>query len=226
MSRFLRVQAIVLKRTNYGEADKIINFLTTDGQISALAKSVRKAGNKLAGALEPFSVVELVLVKGRGDVYRITGAHLLQHFHAIVASYERLELAYYFIKSVSRLSRDIDSGAWFVILKQTLEALNNPALDSRLIKAWFNFQAAALLGEEFNLELASDGQLIALDQKYSYDISQKSLICDPNGRLTGDVLRLLKALNMYDLPTVYRIKNAEAHLDLILSLSIAHLSLE
>lgn len=226
MSQFLRTQAIILRRTNYGEADKIINFLTTNGQVSALARGIRKSGSKLAGALEPFSVVELVLVKGRRDLYRVTSASLLAHFDQIVASYERLELGYYFIKITSQLSRDLDGVSWFVILKQTLEALNQSPIDARLIKAWFNFQAAIVQGEDFNLELTTEGNTIELSEGYSYDVSQKALRLDSQGRITGNVLKLLKALNHYDLPTVARIKDIEGYLDLVLGVSVAHLSLE
>lgn len=226
MSQFLRTQAIILRRINYGEADKIINFLTTDGQISALARGIRKSGSKLAGALEPFSVVELVLVKSRSDLYRITSANLLAHFDQIVASYERLELGYYFIKTASQLSRDLDGANWFVILKQTLEALNQPMIDTRLIKTWFNFQAAIAQGEDFNLELTADGKAIELSERYGYDVSQKALRLESQGRITGDALKLIKALNHYDLPTVARIKDIEEYLDSVLGVSVAHLSLE
>lgn len=226
MSQFLRTQAIILRRTNYGEADKIINFLTTDGQVSAVARGIRKAGSKLAGALEPFSVVELVLVKTRGQLYRITSANLLTHFDQIIASYERLELGYYLMKIASRLSQDLDGDFWFGLLRQALEALNQPAIDMRLIKAWFNFQSAIIQGEAFNWELTADGQTTTLSEKYSYDIQQKVLLRDPQGRITGDVLKLIKALNVYDLQTVARIKKLEPYLDIALNTSIAHLSLE
>ena len=226
MSQFLRTQAIILRRTNYGEADKIINFLTTDGQVSAVARGIRKAGSKLAGALEPFSVVELVLVKTRSQLYRITSANLLTHFDQIIASYERLELGYYLMKIASRLSRDLDGDFWFGLLRQALEALNQPAIDMRLIKAWFNFQSAIIQGEAFNWELTADGQATNLSEKYSYDIQQKVLLRDPQGRITGDVLKLIKALNVYDLQTVARIKKLEPYLDIALNTSIAHLSLE
>ena len=226
MSQFLRTQAIILRRTNYGEADKIINFLTTDGQVSAVARGIRKAGSKLAGALEPFSVVELVLVKTRSQLYRITSANLLTHFDQIITSYERLELGYYLMKIASRLSQDLDGDDWFGLLRQALEALNQPAIDMRLIKAWFNFQSAIIQGEAFNWELTADGQVTSLTEKYSYDVQQKVLLRDPQGRITGDVLKLIKALNVYDLQTVARIKKLEPYLDIALNTSIAHLSLE
>ena len=130
------------------------------------------------------------------------------------------------MKIASRMSQDLDGDHWIVILKQTLEALNQSALDMRLIKAWFNFQAAIAQGEDFNWELTADGQAISLDQQYSYDINQKALRHDPQGPIAGDALKLIKALNLYNLPTVARIKGVEQYLDLLLKLSVAHLSLE
>ena len=53
----LRTEAIILRRTNYGEADRILNMLTPQhGKVSAIAKGVRKAKSKLAGGLELFAV--------------------------------------------------------------------------------------------------------------------------------------------------------------------------
>ena len=42
--------AIVLRRTDFGEADRIINLLTPGGKVSAMARGVRKPKSKLAGA--------------------------------------------------------------------------------------------------------------------------------------------------------------------------------
>ena len=42
----IRTKALVLRRTNYGEADRIINFLTEQGVIAAIAKGVRKEKSK------------------------------------------------------------------------------------------------------------------------------------------------------------------------------------
>ncbi len=38
----LRTRAIVLRRTNYGESDRILNLLTPEGKVAVLAKGVRK----------------------------------------------------------------------------------------------------------------------------------------------------------------------------------------
>ena len=38
----VRANAYVLRRTNYGEADRILNLITPFGKMSAIAKGVRK----------------------------------------------------------------------------------------------------------------------------------------------------------------------------------------
>ena len=48
----LKTDAIVLKRVNYREGDRIITFLTPDGRLSAIAKGARKEKSKLAGGIE------------------------------------------------------------------------------------------------------------------------------------------------------------------------------
>lgn len=42
MQNDLHTRAIVLRRTNYGETDRILNLLTPEGKKSVLAKGVRR----------------------------------------------------------------------------------------------------------------------------------------------------------------------------------------
>jgi len=49
--------AIVLSRINFGEADKIVTFITpSSGKLSCIARGARKIKSKLAGGIELFSV--------------------------------------------------------------------------------------------------------------------------------------------------------------------------
>ena len=47
-------KAIVLRRTNYGEADRIVTFLTPVGKIRAMVKGVRGSKGKWAGGIGLF----------------------------------------------------------------------------------------------------------------------------------------------------------------------------
>ena len=51
MTQTLRTKCIILRRTNYGEADRILTVLTPEhGQLSVMARGVRKEKSRLAGA--------------------------------------------------------------------------------------------------------------------------------------------------------------------------------
>ena len=63
----IRTKAIVLRRTNYGEADRILNLLTEKGLISAIAHGVRKEKSKLAGGIELFCVSDITAHEGRNN---------------------------------------------------------------------------------------------------------------------------------------------------------------
>ena len=77
--RTFRTKAIVLRRTNYGEADRIVQFLTPDGRRSVMARGVRKEKSKLAGGIELFAISDVVIGEGKGELGVVTSAKL-EHF--------------------------------------------------------------------------------------------------------------------------------------------------
>lgn len=63
--RIYTVEGIVLKRRNYGEADRIITLFTKEkGKIVVVAKGVRRISSKRAPHLEVFSRGKLLLHRG------------------------------------------------------------------------------------------------------------------------------------------------------------------
>jgi len=69
-----QTKAIVLKRENIFEADRLYHLYTEDfGKVKAIAGGVRKINAKLTGHLEPFNLVwvELMTKKG-GDLFITT----------------------------------------------------------------------------------------------------------------------------------------------------------
>ena len=63
-----RTRAIVLRRTNYGEADRILQLLTPDGKKSVMARGVRREKSRLAGGIELFAVSDVVIGEGKGEL--------------------------------------------------------------------------------------------------------------------------------------------------------------
>ncbi|MFQ9180415.1 MAG: DNA repair protein RecO [Eggerthella lenta] len=59
-------RAIVLRKTKLGESDLILALLAEDGsQIRAVAKGARKPASSFAARLELYSVVDLLVARGR-----------------------------------------------------------------------------------------------------------------------------------------------------------------
>ena len=72
-----RTPGIVLKRHNFGEADRICRILTQElGLVSALAKGVKKVKSKRSGAFELFSECEFRLHRRTGELFLVTEAQL------------------------------------------------------------------------------------------------------------------------------------------------------
>ncbi|MFA6963465.1 MAG: DNA repair protein RecO [Patescibacteria group bacterium] len=102
MPNQLRVRAVVLKGTNFGEADRILTVLTDRlGKIKVMAKGIRKIKSHLAGALEPFMLVDLQLHEGK-TFYIVTGAAIERPFHSLHENFGKVGQAFYFGELVDR----------------------------------------------------------------------------------------------------------------------------
>lgn len=65
-SRVYRTQALILRRHDYGDADRILTIFTPErGRLEVIAKGVRKTSSRKAGHLEPFTHVSLLLAQAR-----------------------------------------------------------------------------------------------------------------------------------------------------------------
>lgn len=59
-------RCIVLSRTKLGESDLILTLLSEDGsQVRAVAKGARKPRSKIGGTVESFSVIDVLLARGK-----------------------------------------------------------------------------------------------------------------------------------------------------------------
>ena len=64
--RLYNTEAIILRRTDFGEADRILTLMTpTLGKLRVIAKGVRKITSRKAGHVELFTRARLLLAHGR-----------------------------------------------------------------------------------------------------------------------------------------------------------------
>lgn len=203
----IRTKAIVLRRTNYGEADRILQLLTPEhGKISVMAKGVRREKSKLAGAVELFAVSDITVVPGKGEIWTLTGAKMDTFFARILSDYERMQFAYEAIKQVSRSAEQVIDPAYFTLLQTTLASLDDSEISYDITVSWFWLQLAILEGQGLNLATDVNGMKLVEDKNYSFDPDSMSFFFLENGDFTTEHIKLLRLLSAQSPVVVSKVK--------------------
>jgi DNA repair protein RecO (recombination protein O) len=206
----VRTRAIVLRRTNYGEADRILQFLTPEGRQSVIARGVRREKSKLAGGIELFAVSDIVISRGRGELSILTSARLVQFYRHILEDYDRLQFGYEVLKQVTRATETIDEPEWFDVLQEAFAGLDTLSISRQLVEAWFYLRHAALLGRELSLTNDVFGERLNPELRYTYDVSEQGLRESANGEITADHIKFLRLVNAKSLKVLAQIGGVEA----------------
>ncbi|MEK7164004.1 MAG: DNA repair protein RecO, partial [Patescibacteria group bacterium] len=100
-------EGIVIKRHNFGEADKIITLYTkSHGKITLMARGIRKLISKRAGSLDLFNKVIFQGVSGRGEMDTLTEVKLLTDFSNWKKHLGRVNIAYQLCEMIDKLTPD------------------------------------------------------------------------------------------------------------------------
>lgn len=105
--RFITTNAIVLKRINYSDSDRIYTLLTSDfGKISAIAKGVRKIKSRKAGHLDLGCIVKVSLAQGK-NLYILTQAETVQ---TVEFAKGNLKLANAILEAIESINKALYEG--------------------------------------------------------------------------------------------------------------------
>lgn len=209
----LITSAIILSRTDYGEADRILTLLTPQyGKLSLLAKGVRRVKSKLAGGIELFSVSEITFIRGRGEVGTLVSARLVKHYAHIVADLERTMLGYELIKRLHKVTEDEPEEEYFELLRDAFEALNDPSIPLGIIFLWFDAQLLRLSGHAPNLETDTTGQLLSAEQRYEFSFEDMAFTPAPErgGCRAAHIKFMRLAFSGNTAATLARVQGGEA----------------
>lgn len=213
MSKSERVRAIVLRRTNYAEADRVLQLLTSKGRMSVIAKGVRRERSRLAGGIELFAICDVVVRSGRGELGLLTSARLVAFYRHILEDYDRMQFAYTALKLVDQASQSIDEPEWYAVLSATLEGLNELTVRRQLVEMWFYVQYAGLLGDELNARLDVAGNPLEEGKMYMYDESEKAFRLSEQGNIGTNHIKLLRLVSERELAQVVQVGGVESVID-------------
>lgn len=201
MKQQILTTGIVLARTDFKEADRILTILTPDnGKLKVIAKGVRRPRSKLAGGIELLSVSNITVLPGRGDMGTLVSSRLISHYGQIVQDINRTMLAYDFLKRMNRVTEDAAGEEYFLILQRTLEALSDPEFAAELADLWFTMQLLNVTGHMPDLMNDTEGQKLAADQKYLFDFEHMAFRGQKGAPLTSNHIKLMRLAYATDQP--------------------------
>jgi DNA repair protein RecO (recombination protein O) len=144
--RSFRTDAIVIKRKNVGESDKIVTFLTKKfGKISVKATGVRKITSKRSPHIEPLNLTTIAFYKGKGMPV-LTEAENKNSFSKIKNNLKKVAYAYYVCELVDSLCpQEQEMERVFLLMENVLKKITDDLDVLKLIKE-FEIDILSTLG--------------------------------------------------------------------------------
>lgn len=118
-----RVEAIVLRHMDWGEADRLLVLYTRQkGKLRAVVRGARKMHSRKAGHVEPFSQVSLQLARAQGPMI-VTDAEAIETFQNLKDDLLRTATASYVVELVERFTYEeaSDNPGIFQLMLETLK---------------------------------------------------------------------------------------------------------
>jgi len=205
-----KLKGIILKRTNFGEADRLLTIFTDKlGKVRAVGKGIRKQNSRLGGHLEPFCMGNLVIAEGRNlDI--ICEAEIIECFFDIRNNLKSTHISYYLTEAVDKLTEEGEKHQEiFDLLLDILENVGGPISEDLLLSC-FELRLLALLGFRPELE-----QCLKCHRKLSpagnfFDNSQGGLVCQRcqnNGvKISNNTIKVLRIFLKNQLATLKKLK--------------------
>jgi len=219
MQRDMRTRAIVLRRTDYGEADRILQLLTPEGKRSVIARGVRKEKSRLAGGIELFSISDVVIHSGRGELGVLTSARLIEHYDALVRDLDLIEQGGALMRAVNVRAEHADSDEFFGITKQVFGAMQKHVSDAPetrwkdVLRAWWGINLVRASGEDVNLHFDTNGEKLVPEQRYYWDEEQAALAKASGGRIGADHIKLMRVMYAMPAEAALKVRGADKLID-------------
>ncbi|HLF73317.1 MAG TPA: DNA repair protein RecO [Anaerolineales bacterium] len=184
--RSFRVEAVVLRHSDYGEADRLLTLYTRQlGKTRALAKGARKIASRKAGHIEPFTHVKLQLAKGR-DMPLVTQADTVDAYLPVREDLVLTGHAAYVLELLDRFTYEdeTESPSIFRLLTETLSRLASQSANASpwLVVRYYEMRLLDHLGFRPQLFECTNcrREIKAEDQFFSY--SAGGVICPRCGQ--------------------------------------------
>ncbi len=166
--RVYRSEAVILRRSDFAEADRLLLLATPAGKRRVIAKGARKMKSRLAGHIELFTHAQMMLAVGRNlDI--VTQSHIVNPFAALRGDLMRLGCGYYVAELYDRLTAEEEENApLFRLLVETFQTLDDSSTPELALRS-FELHLLQILGYQPQLHrcVVCDDLLTPAANRYS-----------------------------------------------------------
>lgn len=180
----LTLEALILKRADFGEADRMLTILTKNlGKISVIARGVRRITSRRAGNIELLNLCKLGLFKAKG--YTLTEAESLETFPHIKSNLAISTAAFHVLELANKMLPENDPNPYaYDLIVYTLKKLEeNPrqlmlrAFEIKLLDLLGFFSSRALPGmEESTKELIENLRRSSMAKIETMEVSPEQVV--------------------------------------------------
>jgi DNA repair protein RecO (recombination protein O) len=185
--RTFRVEAVVLRHLDWGEADRLLTLMTLEsGKLRAVGRGVRKPRSRKAGHLEPFTRVQLMLARGR-DLPLVTQADTLAVFPDLRDDLLLATYASYVVEILDRFTyEEGENRGLYHLLADTIKRLGEArrpgAAPPELVVRYYEIRLLDLVGFRPQLfQCANCGTEIQPEDQY-FSAEQGGVLCPRCGK--------------------------------------------
>ncbi len=199
--RVYRTEAIVLRRSDFGEADRLLTVFTPGrGKLRLVAKGARKPSSRKSGHVELFSRGQFMVAVGR-DLDIVTQAETLEPFLPLREDLLRTTYAYYVAELADAFTAERDeNGPLFRLLADAYGWLCE-ADDLALVARYYELHLLGLVGYQPQLFVCVSCKK-PLEPEVSYmNAAEGGILCGKCGKswvgatqLSVNALKVLRFL--------------------------------
>ncbi|MEK7211883.1 MAG: DNA repair protein RecO [Patescibacteria group bacterium] len=133
--------AIVLSRRNFREADRVYIAYTRDfGKLELLARGARKIESKLAAHLEPFTLTEIMIGRGK-NFDHLAGAEVVEEFANIKNDFTKMNFLHYCFEVVEKATQwEVRDDRVYGLLLELMFSLESFSFTDTM-STWEKYQA-------------------------------------------------------------------------------------
>ena len=176
---------ILLRRIEYGDHDLIITYFTRSmGRISVVAKNAKKSVKRFAGALDPFSMMNIhcTLPRRKNRLPILASVDLENPFARIRMDTAKTGYASYWVELINAwMEQGKEQTAVYDLLCYVLDALNTGVVEKEVLSLLFQIRFMAISGFSPNIASCSSCA-VPIDnipqQQVLFDIQEGGLVCD------------------------------------------------